>query len=48
MQYTIIQKIGVIKLFQWFERSLYCSARLYLLDQIYSKSNNIMKYYNLK
>ncbi len=47
--YITVQKFDVGKIFHVFERSLFCSPRLHLIDQNDSKNSNIVKYYyNLK
>ncbi len=47
--YITVQKFGVAKIFHIFERNLFYSPRLHLIDQNYSKNSNIVKYYyNLK
>ncbi len=45
--YTNVQK-DENNFFYVFERRLFCSPRLHLFDQKYSKNRNVKYYYNLK
>lgn len=45
--HTPVQNLRVGKLFLKNLVYLFCSPRLYLFDQIYSRNGNIAKYYNL-
>ncbi len=46
LKYNTGQKFGIIMIFfKCFQRSLFCSPRLLLFGQKYSKNFNIIKYY---
>ncbi len=48
-RFTVVQKFGVGKILKYFWKNCFCSTRLHLFDQKYSKNSNIVKYYyNLK